>query len=51
MIIGDEEKTMIFFLHFYKVNKSTKVIAKVHISGWTDSTYNCFHSAKVQLFE
>jgi hypothetical protein len=48
MIIGDKEETPIIFLHFYEVFDCTKVITEVQFTGWTNTTNDCFHAAKIQ---
>ena len=43
MIVGYEEETAVFMLHFDKIPQRSVVVAKMQIARRTYSTYYCFH--------
>jgi hypothetical protein len=40
MIIGDEEKTLVLFLHPDKTFQRPEIIPEVKVSRWPDSAYD-----------
>jgi hypothetical protein len=51
MIVGNEEITVVFLLHFDEVPERPEVVAQVKVSGRPDAAEYCFHGAKVGIFQ
>ena len=49
MVIRDEEIAAMFVLHLHKILDGPVIIAQMQVPCGPDTTYNCFHVAKVIL--
>jgi hypothetical protein len=50
MVIGNEEKALVLFLHPDETFQGPEIVSEVKVTGWPDSAYYNSHLEYVLLF-